>query len=394
MSGERQRPYDLVLFGGTGFTGGLTAEYLARHAPAGCSWALAGRSREKLEALRARLERTNPSCAELALLLCDVEDPASLRSIVRDARVVATTVGPYIRYGEPLVAACAAAGTDYADLAGEPEFVDLMYVRHHRRAEAAGARIVHACGFDSVPHDLGALFTVEQLPEGVAIDLRGFVSAGGRPSAGTFHSAVTSFSRLREVRRAAAERKRLEQRPGHRRVRGAKSLPYRESELGAWALPLPTIDPQIVLRSARALERYGPDFTYGHFAAVRRLPAAAGAIGGFTGLLALSQLPPGRDWLLGRMQSGEGPSAEERERGWFKVRFIGRAGASRVVTEVAGGDPGYGDTATMLAESALCLAFDGLPEASGQLTTAVAMGNTLRERIERAGITFRTLEAD
>ena len=393
MVGTGERLYDIVLVGATGFTGGLTAEYLARHAPPECRWALAGRNREKLEGLRARLAEVEPSRGEVPLLHADVNDAGSLRELAECTRVVTTTVGPYINYGEPLVAACAAAGTDYTDLTGEPEFVDLMYVNHHRQAAETGARMVHACGFDSVPHDLGALFTVELLPEGVPIDLRGFVSAGGRLSAGTVHSAITGFSRARGAGRVAAERKRLEQRPADRTVRGNRPLPYRESELGAWALPLPTIDPQIVLRSARALERYGPEFTYGHFAAVKQLPIAVAAVGGVAGLLALAQLPPARDWLLGRMKPGEGPSAEQREKGWFKVRFHGVGGGRRVATEVAGADPGYGETSKMLAECALCLAHDDLPETAGQVTTAVAMGHPLIGRLERAGISFKVLEA-
>jgi len=393
MVGTGERLYDIVLVGATGFTGGLTAEYLARHAPPECRWALAGRNREKLEGLRARLAEVEPSRGEVPLLHADVNDAGSLRELAECTRVVTTTVGPYINYGEPLVAACAAAGTDYTDLTGEPEFVDLMYVNHHRQAAETGARMVHACGFDSVPHDLGALFTVELLPEGVPIDLRGFVSAGGRLSCGTVHSAITGFSRARGAGRVAAERKRLEQRPADRTVRGNRPLPYRESELGAWALPLPTIDPQIVLRSARALERYGPEFTYGHFAAVKQLPIAVAAVGGVAGLLALAQLPPARDWLLGRMKPGEGPSAEQREKGWFKVRFHGVGGGRRVATEVAGADPGYGETSKMLAECALCLAHDDLPETAGQVTTAVAMGRPLIGRLERAGISFKVLEA-
>ena len=393
MAQAAERPYDITLFGATGFTGGLTAEYLARHAPAGCSWALAGRNRSKLEDVRRRLAAVNGALAELPLLHGDVTDPTSLEAIASSSRVVVSTVGPYINYGEPLVAACAEAGTDYADLTGEPEFVDLMYVRYHERAVETGARLVHACGFDSIPHDLGAQFTVDFLPEGVPIDLRGFVRAGGKPSAGTLHSAITGFSRAHRISRVAGERKRVEPRPEHRKARGNKPLPYREQQLGAWALPLPTIDPQIVLRSARALERYGPDFRYGHFASVRRLPVAAAAVGGFAGVLALAQLPPTRNWLLGRMESGEGPSEEERRGGWFKVRFIGKGGGRRVVTEVAGGDPGYGETSKMLAESALCLAHDDLPETTGQVTTAVAMGPVLRDRLERQGISFTLIES-
>jgi short subunit dehydrogenase-like uncharacterized protein len=388
-----ERPFDVVLFGATGFTGGLTAEYLARHAPEGTRWALAGRSPEKLAQVRERLAAIEPSCAELQLLHAEIDDAESLRAVAESTHVVATTVGPYLRLGEPLVAACAAAGTDYADLTGEPEFVDRMYVRHHATAVATGARLVHACGFDSIPHDLGALFTVQQLPEGVPLTVRGYVSAGGKPSAGTFHTAVTVMSRLRQAGAAHLERRRIEPKPAQRKVSSVKDPARYERSLGAWALPLPTLDPQVVKRSAGALERYGPDFSYGHYAAVKQLPVALGAVGGVGAIFALSQLPPTRSWLLGRMKSGDGPSPERRERSWFKVRFVGEGGGRRVVTEVAGGDPGYGETAKMLAESALCLATDNLPPTSGQVTTAVAMGDALIERLRRQGITFELLES-
>lgn len=173
------RPYDLVLFGATGFTGGLTAEYLARHAPAGLRWALAGRNPAKLSAVRDRLAAIDPALATLPLLTADVTDAGSLRPVVTGTRVLATTVGPYVHHGEPLVAACAAAGTDYLDITGEPEFVDLMYVRHHAEAVRTGARLVHACGFDSVPHDLGVWYTVRQLPTDGPVSVDGFVRAGG-----------------------------------------------------------------------------------------------------------------------------------------------------------------------------------------------------------------------
>src|SRR5579862_730630 len=164
------REHDIVLFGATGFTGALTAEYLAAHADPGTRWALAGRNRSKLEGVRSRL---GPEQGELSLLEADVNDPESLRRLAESTKVVITTVGPYIRYGEGLVAACAAAGTDYVDLTGELEFVDLMWLRYHEQAQSTGARLVHSCGFDSIPYDLGALFTVKHLPEGVPISLEG-----------------------------------------------------------------------------------------------------------------------------------------------------------------------------------------------------------------------------
>jgi short subunit dehydrogenase-like uncharacterized protein len=236
------------------------------------------------------------------------------------------------------------------------------------------------------------LFTVQQLPEGVPLSVRGYVRAGGRPSAGTYHSAITIMARMRQASVAHLERRRVEPRSPRRVASDKRPLRY-ERSLGAWALPLPTIDPQVVKRSAGALERYGPDFSYGHYAAIKQLPVALGTIGGTGALFALSQLPPTRSWLLGRMRSGEGPSAERRARSWFNVRFVGEGGGRRVVTEVAGGDPGYEETAKMLAESALCLAQDDLPPSAGQVTPAVAMGDALIARLRRQGISFRVLEA-
>jgi short subunit dehydrogenase-like uncharacterized protein len=389
---ERRR-FDVVLYGATGFAGGLTAEYLARNAPPGLRWALAGRSRGKLAAVRERLAALDPACARLELLQADAGDAVSLSAVAEATRVVATAVGPYLRFGAPLVAACARAGTDYADLTGEPEFVDRMYVRHHAEALATGARIVHACGFDSIPHDLGVLFTVQQLPEHVPLAVRGYVRAGGKPSAGTYHTAVNSFGRVRQAGTAHVERRRIEPRPQGRRIASVRDPLRYERSLGAWALPLPTLDPQVVKRSAAALERYGPDFSYGHYAAIKQLPVAVATAGAVGAVFALAQLPPARSWLLGRAEAGAGPSPERRARSWFDVRFIGEGGGRRVVTAVAGGDPGYDETAKMLAESALCLAFDELPPSAGQVTTAVAMGDALIERLRRAGITFELLES-
>ncbi|HEY8478714.1 MAG TPA: saccharopine dehydrogenase NADP-binding domain-containing protein [Spirillospora sp.] len=388
------RPYDLVLFGATGFTGGLTAEYLAEHADPGTRWALAGRNRAKLTAVRERLAKLNPACAGLPLLHADTADVASVEAVAASARVVITTVGPYVKYGEPVVAACARAGTDYVDLTGEPTFVDRMYVKYHREAERSGARIVHACGFDSMPHDLGVYYTVQQLPEGVPLHVEGFVRARADVSGGTVHSAVGIVGDPVGMVRAERERRKVEERPAGRRVRVSRRPVPRTRVGDGWTLPMPTIDPQIVLRSAAALDRYGPDFSYGHYFAVRRLAVAAGLVAGAGGLTALAALPPTRDLLLRLRAPGDGPSEEERARNWFRVTFAGEGGGRRVVTEVAGGDPGYGETSKMLAEAALCLAHDDLPETAGQVTTAVAMGDALIERLTKAGITFRVVKSE
>ncbi|MBT2407377.1 MULTISPECIES: trans-acting enoyl reductase family protein [unclassified Streptomyces] len=387
--GDPERPYDVVLFGATGFVGALTAEYLAAHAPDGCRWALAGRDLAKLERLRERLTALDPACADLPLLRADARDTDALRELAASTRVLATTVGPYILYGAELVAACAEAGTDYLDLTGEPEFVDRMYVEHDARARETGARLVHACGFDSIPADLGAYFTVRQLPEGVPLRVDGFMRSNALFSGGTLASALTAMGRGPQTLAAAHTRRLHEPRLLGRRVRGPVGAPRFSRETGTWALPLPSLDPRVVARSAAALERYGPDFRYRHYASVKHLPVAVGGTAAVGATAALAQIPAARQWLMSRWESGQGPDAERRARSWFTVRFVGEGGGQRVFTEVSGGDPGYGETAKMLAESALCLAFDALAPRAGQLTTAVAMGDALLDRLQKAGIRFR-----
>lgn len=391
MPSRTRRRHDVVLIGATGFAGRLTAEYLARHAPPRLRWAIAGRSREKLENVRAGLAAIDSSLASLPILEADVTDPASLRALAETTRVVATTVGPYVLHGEPVVAACAAAGTDYLDLTGEPEFVNSMFVRHHREAVRTGARLIHAAGFDSIPHDLGVWFTVRELPEDVPLRVSGYVRASGMFSGGTFHSAVTAFSRPRQNLAAARDRKAADRPASGRTVRGVAGRPHRDPVAGGWAVPLPTVDPQIVVRSARHDDRYGPSFSYSHYASIPHLVTAAGGVLGVGSLFGLAQIPPARRMLLDRFRAGEGPSADKRAKSWFTVTFVGEGGGERVVTRVSGGDPGYDETAVMLAESAICLALDELPTTSGQVTTANAMGGALVERLRKAGIGFEVM---
>jgi short subunit dehydrogenase-like uncharacterized protein len=388
------RRHDIVILGATGFTGELTAAYLADHAPDGLRWALAGRSRSKLEAVRGRLAATRPELAELPLLVADVTDPDSLAALAGATRVLVTTVGPYLEHGEPVVAACAAAGTDYVDLTGEPEFVDRMYLAHHGTARSTGARLVHACGFDSIPHDLGVLFTVKQLPAGVPLRVRGVVRAKGTFSGGTFASALTQFGRARSMQQAATERRAVEPRPEGRRARARAGKPQRDPVLGYWLLPLPTLDPIVVKRSAAARDDYGPDFAYAHYAGFKQLPVAAAGAVGVGWLAAAAQVPPVRRLLLSRVPGGQGPDEERRERSWFTVELVGEGGGRTVVTRVAGGDPGYDETAKMLAESALCLAFDDNPVTAGQVTTAQAMGENLLERLTNSGISFTVIRSE
>ena len=388
-----KRKYEIVLFGATGFTGQLTAQYLAEHGGASLRWALAGRNLDKLEQVRAQLSKTSPQCATLDLLQADASDADALRKVASASKVVITTVGPYIRYGEALVAACAEHGTDYVDLTGEPEFVDRMWLGYHEQARQTGARIVNACGFDSIPHDLGAYFTVQQLPEDVPLTVEGFVKAGGEISGGTWHSAITAFSRFREYAKVAKERRSREGWPVDRRIASTPQRIRFEKQMNSWVVPFPSIDPQVVRRSAAADERYGPSFRYGHFIQVKKLAGVAALVGGAGAAMIGAQFKLTRDQLLKFRDPGQGPDEAKRAKAWFRVRFIGRGGGRRVLTEVSGGDPGYGETSKMLAESALCLARDQLPKRAGVITPATAMGNKLIDRLRAAGIEFKVLES-
>jgi len=391
MPTSPSRDLDVVLHGATGFTGNLTAEYLAEHAPAGLRWALAGRNLAQLESVRDRLAELDPALAELELIEADSGDRAALDAMARRTKVVISTVGPYLQFGEPLVAACAEAGTDYVDLTGEPEFADRMYVAYDAIAQKSGARIVHSCGFDSIPHDLGAYFTVKQLAAKGPVAVRGVVRAGGVPSGGTFHSAMGIMSRAKQTREAAKARRALEPRPEGRSSKAVAGKPHRDKVLGWWLLPLPTIDPTIVARSGAALPAYGPRFTYSHYAGAKKPWNAAAVALGAGAVMAAAQVSPLRNFLLGRVKQGEGPDEARRAKSWFTVDFVGEGDGRTVHTKVKGGDPGYGETSKMLAESALCLAFDDNPPTAGSVTTAQAMGDNLMARLIAAGITFKVV---
>jgi short subunit dehydrogenase-like uncharacterized protein len=387
------RPYDLVLLGATGFTGRLTAAYLAEHVPAGAHWALAGRDGARLEGLRDAVTAAHPTGVRPDLVGADVTDAGSLRDLAESARVVATTVGPYLEHGAGVVAACAAAGTDYADLTGESEFVDRMWLAHHSTAVQSGARLVHCCGFDSVPYDLGVLFTVQQLPKGVPLRVRGVVRTDATFSGGTFQTVLGGMARARQARQVAADRRRLESRPeGGRRVRARAGRPHRDPELHYWLVPLPTIDPVVVKRTAAARPDYGPDFTYSHYAGFTALPWAVGSAAAGAGLLGAAQVPALRSRLERRVVPGSGPDERRRARSWFTVDLVGEGGGERVHTCVRGGDPGYTETARMLGESALSLAFDEGPMTAGQVTPATAMGEDLLDRLTRAGMSFSVVD--
>lgn len=379
------RPYDLVLLGATGFTGQLVAAHLAaRVGP--LRWAIAGRDHERLTSIAEDLVGRG-SVPDIEVV--DVTDLVGLLDLAQRTTTLATTVGPFARLGEPVVQACIRAGTDYADITGEPAFVDLLRARYDADAARQGVRIVSCCGFDSVPHDLGVAFTVTHLPDDAPLTVRGYVRGQGRLSGGTLRSAVG----------AIADRTPPAPRPDRDPVvaplRRAVALPasvHRAGPLGGWGVPLPTIDTSIVLRSARELEGYGSAFRYGHFAHVRHLPVAAAGIGVVGAAAAMASVRPTRA-VLERLlpDAGTGPDEQTRARSSFSVTFLGRGGDTSVRTRVSGGDPGYGETARMLGEAALTLASGEAPGRAGVVTPAIALGRPYLDRLRAQGLTFELL---
>ncbi|MGB3622375.1 MAG: saccharopine dehydrogenase NADP-binding domain-containing protein [Ketobacter sp.] len=396
------RAYDIVVFGATGFTGKLTAEYLVQSKEAGkLKIAIAGRNAPKLEACKQALLALSPKIS-IDLLRADSSDFTSLVEMAGKSKVVITTVGPYLKYGEALVEACIETGTHYVDLTGEPEFVEGLEHDYQAEAEAKKVKIINSCGFDSIPHDLGALYTVhalnkelgEQSAGKLPVKVEGFVQARGTFSGGTWHSAITQFSRFREYQKKRKSWKKAKNSipTDRRRSRVMKPSVKYCKPYQAWACPLPTIDPQVVKRTAASRKEFGPDFEYGHYVLVKQLPKLVGGIIGAGGLVALSQFKFSRDKLLKIKDPGQGPSAETRAKSWFKVNFIGEANGLHVWTQVSGGDPGYDETAKMLAESALSLAFDkSLPKCYGIVTPGSGIGVALIDRLQKAGIEFQTL---
>jgi len=412
------RQYDLVLWGATGFTGRLVAERLARLELEGTlRWALAGRSRAKLERLRSELSAIDSRAAELPIELGDSHDHHALTALAGKTAVVCSTVGPYARYGSPLVGACVERGTHYCDLTGEVQWVRKMIDRHHEQAAASGARIVHCCGFDSIPFDIGCLMVQEQARQqhGAPCERVGLqvLRLSGGYSGGTVASMMNLFeeaSRDRAVRAVLRDPYALNPETERSGPPAADQLGLgRAADAHGWTAPfmMAAVNTRVVRRSNALLGwPYGRDFRYTeqlHFEpGAGGLWRAALATAGAIGLSASMALPPGRA-LLRRFVApapGEGPSRAQQARGRFALRLVGHGHAPdgkpfALEGRVAGkGDPGYSQTAVMLSESALCLALDGseLDSPGGVLTPAACMGTRLLDRLRRAGMTFEVGE--
>lgn len=404
-----RRELDVVVFGATGFVGRLVCDYLLTAAPTGVRIGIAGRNAKRLEKLRFEL---GDAARDWQIIVADVDDEPALTKLAKSTRVVATTVGPYAKYGLPVVEACARNGTHYADLTGEVLFVRDCIDRFDAIAAATGARIVNSCGFDSIPSDLGVYLTFE---EAAAADSGGLTetqlvvkSVRGGFSGGTVDSLRTQVDLVAnnpELQRIVADPFALSpDRAAEPSVASGVDADRRgfrhDEELGIWTGPfvMAAYNTRIVRRSNALLDwAYGPQFRYSEVVGFGSGPAApllaAGMTIGLAGLQLGMRIGPVRG-IIDRVlpDPGQGPSQATRDSGHFRLEIVAdteRGNSYRTVV-AAEGDPGYAATSVMLGESALCLALAGdeLPERAGVLTPATAMGSALISRLRGAGFTF------
>lgn len=411
MTKSAETAYDLVVFGATSFVGQILTRFLfdTYGVDQSVKWAIAGRSEQKLSALKSELGDAGKS---LPLLLADASDDAALASMCEQARVIISTVGPYALYGEPLVRACARSGTDYCDLTGEVQWIRKMVERYEEDAKASGARIVHCCGFDSIPSDMGVWFLQNQAEQTFGKPCRD-VRMRVKIAKGEF-SGGTVASMMNVAKEAAADpklRKELANPfsicpPEHRSEARQPSLKGAEFDttFNAWLAPfvMGAINTRVVHRSnAMQNARYGKEFTYDEAMmtgrGIKGRLAAYAITGGLAAFFTASAIKPTR-WLVEKFvpQPGEGPSPESQKAGFYDFRFVGRTEDGKtIITKVTGDqDPGYGSTGKMLCEAGMCLAFDiPVDQPGGFWTPSSLLNGKLMDRLTgKAGLTFEVLE--
>jgi short subunit dehydrogenase-like uncharacterized protein len=402
-----ERELDVVVYGATGFTGQLVAEYLlGKYGAEGeLRWAIAGRSEEKLRGMRREL---GAAAEQLPVIVADSSDPDALGKLAARTRVVLTTVGPYALYGSNLVAACVEHGTDYCDLAGETQWIRRMIDAHHERAQETGARIVHCCGFDSIPMDIGVFFLQEEAKarhgaycDSIALYVK---ATKGSVSGGTLASMsniIQEAKRDRSIARILADPYALNPPDERQGPDGGDQRDVRfDEDVQSWTAPfvMAGINTRIVRRSnALAGYPYGRGFRYRE--ATLTGPGTGGRIKGamlvatLGGLVFGMSMRPTRALLQKFVlpEPGEGPSREQQKSGFFSLMQVGKLADGTVMrTRIAGDrDPGYGSTSKMLSEAAVCLARDDLQTGGGIWTPASAMGAPLLKRLRsNAGLTF------
>jgi short subunit dehydrogenase-like uncharacterized protein len=400
---DRSREFDIVLWGATGFTGRLVADYLVRNyvsGDTGLRLALAGRNKTKLEGIAREV-----GAPQLPILVGDSFDTDSLNVIASKTEVLISAVGPYAKYGAEIVAACVRNGTDYCDLTGETHFVRAMIDAHQEDARETGARIVHCCGFDSIPSDLGALMVQEAFRErhgryASEVKMAAGEMSGGM-SGGTLASLLNVFDELKvnpKLRRVLGNPYALNPKGVTGPDKGDQAGVRYDKHLG-WTSPfiMAAINTRIVRRSHALIGLpWGRDFRYSEVMSTgkgaRGLTRAVTFVGGIGVFMGAVAVPFTRPLIVKRLPApGEGPSERVRAKGYFKTRHVALGNGELVRGVVSDHrDPGYGSTAVMLSEAALCLALQGaqLRSEGGILTPASAMGMRLVERLRAAGLTF------
>ena len=389
---ESSSKFDIVVYGASGFTGQLVAEYLAVHYKGDkqLRWAMAGRSLDKLASVRDAIGAPK----ETPLIAADASDVASLKAMVEQTKSVISTVGPYQFYGNDLVAICAASGTDYLDLCGEPVWMRQMIDKHEAAAKTSGARIVFSCGFDSVPFELGAFFVQKEARrvfgapaarvKGRVRDMRGTLSGGTAASAkATFDAVAKDLSLVAILNDPFALTPGFS---GAKQPRGNK--PQYEEDLQSWSAPfmMALINTRNVHRSNMLMGfPYGREFVYDEM--VLTGPGEKGEANAKRVMAANTEKtgPNAR-------KPGEGPSKEERENGLYDLLYIAIAPDGRQVRASVKGDrdPGYGSTSKMISECAICLLRDAPEVKPGFWTPGAAMGDRLIKRlVDHAGLTFQ-----
>jgi short subunit dehydrogenase-like uncharacterized protein len=385
--------FDIIVYGATGFTGQLVAEYLAANYTGkdDPKWAMAGRSLDKLASAREAIGAP----ADTALIEADASNPASLKAMVDQTRLVLSTVGPYQLYGSELVAACAASGTDYLDLCGEPLWMRQMIDAHEATAKASGARIVFSCGFDSLPFELGVFFCQETAKEvlgapvarvkGRIRDMTATVSGGTAASVkASFVAAARDLSLVAKLQDPFVLTPGFE---GPKQPRGNK--PLLDEDMSSWTAPfvMATINTRNVHRSNMLMNfPYGKDFVYDEM-----VLTGPGEQGEANAKRLMAAINAERLGAAGGPKPGEGPSKEEREAGHYDLLFVGLAPDGRQVRIAVRGDrdPGYGSTSKMISECAICLLRDAPEVPAGIRTPGAAMGDKLIKRlVDHAGVTF------
>jgi len=400
------REFDVIVWGASGFTGSLVVEYLAANygVNGDLKWAIAGRNRAKLEAVRAQY-LADEQQALLPILISDSHDESALAELVGKTRVICTTVGPYALYGTPLIAACVSAGTHYCDLTGEVHWMAQIIPQYQQAAQESGARIVHTCGFDSIPFDLGTWFLQDAMLRQHGVAARHVKGRVGRNSAAASGGTIASMLNMMEEAKQNPAIRKIMANPYSLNPAGVKRGPDGpdqngvrfDPDFGQWTSPfiMAAINTRVVRRSNALLGfPWGVDFAYDESSLNKsRLSAIRAGVATGLGMLAMA-IGPTRS-LLARVlpKPGEGPSQEVREAGFYEIFFHGvhpHDSAKDLRAKVTGDmDPGYGSTSKMLAEAAVCLAKDELAVEGGFWTPAAAMNQKLIDRlVSNAGLSF------